>query len=119
MNTLSFAGQSALVQSVSPHGNFVVLQLNERLTVCGTFSNTFDWEEAPDVDSGFVSFILYLGLTSLAELQDWLPAITSAGGYCKPNEDQPRPAKRVQAFPYELKVRGLTPQAVVQLAQRA
>jgi hypothetical protein len=119
MNTLSFAGQPVVVQSVSPHGNYVVLQLNERLTVCGTFFNTFHWEESPDADSGFVSFILYLGLASTTELEHWLPAITEAGGYCKPNEDQPRPAKRVQAFPYELKVRGLTPQAVVQLAQRS
>jgi hypothetical protein len=117
MKTLNFAGMAGTIVSQSPHGNFVCLSLADHLTVCGTYSNKFKWEDSPESESGFNSFIVYLGLSSASEVNQWLDTITEYGGYCKPDESEPRPAKRVEAYPLEIKVRGLTPDAVIKLAK--
>ncbi|MFM1842235.1 MAG: hypothetical protein RLZZ490_971 [Cyanobacteriota bacterium] len=117
MKTITFAGIEGTIISQSPHGNFVCVSLADHLTVCGTYSNKFKWEDSPESESGFNSFIVYLGVNSNAEVENWLNLITEYGGYCKPDESEARPAKRVTAYPLEIKVRGLTPEAVVKLAQ--
>jgi len=68
MNRINFAGIEGEVKSVSPHGNYTVVKLSDRITIVGTFSNRFHWEESPD--SGFKSFITYIGLKSYSEYQN-------------------------------------------------
>jgi hypothetical protein len=108
MKTVKFAGIEGTVKESSPHGSYLVLQLSERVTICGTFSNQWNWEESHDIDSGFISFITYVGITEdeLAEISN---LVKNLGGYFKSGEDKPRKAKRVKGFPKELKIRGLNP----------
>lgn len=114
METINFAGiKSQIVQS-SPHGNYLVVKLSDRITICGTYSNQFAWEESEDESSGFISFITYIGLRS-GEAETWLKRAVLHGGYFQREEDIPRKSKRVKSFPLEIKVRGLSPQSVVEL----
>lgn len=114
-NTLTFAGKVCEVLKSSPHGNFVVLKLNDRVSVVGTYSNKFKWEQSQDLDSGFESFIMYIGM-SIADIQSG--ECDTIVGYLQqqnadfqePDSDRPRQSKRVfdkQTYPLELKVRGL------------
>jgi hypothetical protein len=105
-----FAGRKCGIIEQSPHGNFVVIELTKRVTVVGTFSNQFCWEESPDDDSGFVSFITYIGVRSKEEaekVETLLELVSSTVSFKNPG-DEFRKAKRNQNFPCEMKVRGLT-----------
>ena len=108
MKTVKFAGIEGIVKESSPHGNYLVVKLCDRVTICGTFSNQWNWEESHDIDSGFVSFITYVGIKE-NELPEISNLVKNLGGYFKANEDKPRKAKRVTGFPKELKIRGLHP----------
>ena len=68
MNTINFVGVEGKVLQVSPHGNYVVVELSDRITIVGTFSNRYNWEENSDQSSGFTGFITYIGLKSPQEL---------------------------------------------------
>lgn len=116
MKTIKFAGIKGKVIQSSPHGNYLVVQLSDRITITGTFSNQFNWEESPDSSSGFISFLTYIGLNpdEINAFKEW---IFLNDGYFKSDEDEPRQAKRVAKFPLELKVRGLTVDAVVALVK--
>ncbi|MEB3123736.1 MAG: hypothetical protein VKL41_21245 [Snowella sp.] len=108
MKTIKFAGLIGKVKETSPHGNYLVVKLSDRVTICGTFSNQWNWDESHDLDSGFVSFITYVGIKE-NELSEISNLVKNLGGYFKANEDKPRKAKRVTGFPKELKIRGLHP----------
>ena len=107
METIIFAGIEGQVLESSPHGNYVVLRLTDRITICGTFSNIWNWEEI-DNDSGFDSFITYIGLENVDEAAEVIANVAEAGGYFHKNEEQPRKAKRVSEYAFEIKVRGLS-----------
>jgi len=115
MKTISFAGIEGQVLESSPHGSFLVVKLSDRITIVGTFNNQFDWEEAPDISSGFRSFITYIGVRSPVETTKYINFANENNGYFYKNETSSRRSKRIKNFPLELKVRGLTPQIVAHL----
>jgi hypothetical protein len=117
MNRINFAGIEGEVKSVSPHGNYTVVKLSDRITIVGTFSNRFHWEESPD--SGFKSFITYIGLKSYSEYQNFAEWVALNNGYFEGDDGTPREAKRVKhpSFPLEIKVRGLIAESVFELVQ--
>ena len=125
METINFCGIKGKVIQSSPHGNYVVVSLSDRITIVGTFSNQFNWSESEDQSSGFLSFITYIGLRSRSdsegvspsELSKFKPWIINNNGYFNRDEDVPRKSKRVQKFPLEIKVRGLSAESVVDLIQ--
>ncbi len=108
MKSIKFAGLNGKIKESSPHGNYLVVELSNRVTVCGTFSNQWQWDESHDLDSGFVSFITYVGINE-DELSEITNLVKNLGGYFKEKEDKPRKAKRVKGFSKELKIRGLHP----------
>jgi hypothetical protein len=119
--SIIFNGKPGMVLESSPHGNYLVVELSEKVVICGTFSNQFGWQENPDITSGFISFITYIGIdsnTNIIELFEW---IEKHDGYFKSNkhcdESVPRSSKRVNNYPFELKVRGLTPDSVIELIE--
>lgn len=114
MNTIKFAGVEGKVLETSPHGNYLIVELGDRIVICGTFSNQFNWQESPDISSGFVSFITYIGLKSNSEFQHFTDWAMLNNGYFEGDDGTPRTAKRVQKFPLEIKVRGLLPECVAE-----
>ena len=115
MEKINFAGIEGEIVESSPHNNYLVVRLNDRITICGTFSNQFNWEEMPDANSGFESFITYIGVRSSMDAEKVKEIVAEVGGYFHSKEQQPRKSKRVIKFPLELKVRGLTTDFVVKL----
>lgn len=118
MGTITFNGIEGKVIESSPHRNYMVVELNDRITIIGTFSNQFCWQEMPDPESGFESFITYIGVRSIAEAEAVKEVILENGGYFHPKEQEPRRSKRVKAFPLEVKVRGLTADFVAELVRQ-
>ena len=114
METLTFAGIEGTIKHVSEHGNYVTLQFSNRVTIIGTFSNDYHWDIMPDIHSGFIAFITYIGLNSEHELTGINSFISEHDGYFKAGEVVARKAKWVNSK-YELKVRGFHPQSVVDL----
>jgi len=113
MNKITFAGITGEILESSPNGSFLVVKLNDRITIVGAVRNKFDWEESPDEDSGFESFITYIGVRSRSEADRIKPFLQQNCGYFGRNDSEPRKAKRVKAYPLELKVRGLEAEFVV------
>ncbi|MEG3840475.1 hypothetical protein [Microcoleus sp. herbarium14] len=118
METINFAGIEGEIIESSPHNNYLVVRLSDRITIIGTFSNEFGWQEMPDASSGFESFITYIGVHSIASAEKVKQIVADAGGYFYSKEQQPRKSKRVKAFPLELKVRGLTAEFVAELVRQ-
>jgi hypothetical protein len=114
MNKINFAGIEGKVLQVSPHGNYIVVELSDRITIVGTYSNKFHWPESTDESSGFTSFITYIGLKQqeLPRFRDW---VIANNGYFEGDDGTPRQSKRVRRFPLEIKVRGLLAESVVEL----
>jgi hypothetical protein len=114
MNTINFAGIEGKVLQVSPHGNYQVVELSDRITIVGTYSNKFHWPESTDESSGFTSFITYIGLKQqeFPRFRDW---VIVNNGYFEGDDGTPRQSKRVRRFPLEIKVRGLLAESVVEL----
>lgn len=120
MTRLTFNGIQGTVVEQSPHGSFLVVKLSRRITICGTFTNQFCWEENCDADSGFESFITYVGLKSTVlgfqdELRQFYAWIGNHGGYFNYRNEKLRKAKRVQPFKFECKIRGLAPETIPSL----
>jgi len=113
MATLTFAGIEGQILETSPNGNYVTLQLSDRVSIVGTFSNDYNWDEVYESDSGFLAFITYIG-TDGSDTHSLFDFIAKNGGYFRKGEENPRPSKWTD-FPKEIKVRGLQPQAVVDL----
>jgi hypothetical protein len=120
MNKIIFAGIQGQVLESSPHGNFLVVKLSDRITIVGTFSNEFQWNPQEDEDSGFESFITYVGvrcsqsgIPSKVEADRTKNFLKQNGGYFGKNDSEPRKSKRVQGFPFEIKVRGFEAKFVV------
>jgi hypothetical protein len=110
MNTILFAGIKGQVLKSSPHGSFLVLKLSARIVIVGAINNKFHWSEIPETDSGFTSFIAYIGSTT--EEQSCLyEQIQFYGGEI----DSFRVAKRNQHFPFEFKVKELSVDSLTQL----
>ena len=113
METITFAGINGVIKEVSPHGNFITVVLFDRLVIVGTTDNQFGWDENRDEESGFLAFITYIGTTG--ENEDLLKIselIDKYDGYFNKNEAVARDSKRVEAYPYEIKVRGLKPEDI-------
>lgn len=117
MEKINFAGIEGQIVETSPHGNYLVVRLSDRITICGTFSNQFCWQEMPDASSGFESFITYIGVRSITEAEAVKEVILENDGYFHPKEQEPRRSKRVKAFPLELKIRGLTTEFVAEFVE--
>lgn len=118
MSTIDFAGLQGEIISESPHSNYLVVKLSDRVYICGTYSNQFNWESSPDEESGFESFITYIGVRSQAEadkFQNW--AIAHGSFTNNPEESIPRKSKRVKGFPYEMKVRNLLASDIPELVK--
>lgn len=118
METITFAGIEGEVIESSPHGNYLVVKLNDRITICGTFSNEFCWDDSADASSGFESFITYVGVRDEADAKLIERIVIKVGGYFYSREQQPRKSRRVLAFPLELKVRGLTSDFIHQIVSQ-
>ena len=116
METLTFAGIEGTIKHVSEHGNYVTLQFSDRVTIIGTFSNDYHWDEVDEPHSGFLAFITYIG-TDGSDTRSLFDFIAKNGGYFRKGEENPRPSKWTD-FPKEIKVRGLQPQAVIDLIHR-
>jgi len=65
---ITFAGIQGQILESSPHGSFLVVKLSDQITIVGTPNNPYSWQESPDEDSGFESFITYVGVRSEAGL---------------------------------------------------
>ncbi|MEG4503849.1 hypothetical protein QUA81_13385 [Microcoleus sp. F6_B4] len=115
MDKINFAGVEGQVVETSPHGSYVVVKLSDRITIVGTTNNQFNWEEMPDASSGFDSFITYIGVRSKAGAEKVKEIVREVGGYTYAKESEPRKSKRIQNFPYEIKIRGLNPEFVAEL----
>ena len=115
METLTFAGIQGEIIETSPNGNYLTVKLSDRITIIGTFSNEYCWDEITDAESGFISFITYIGTDAkFNEISIIYRFVENHGGYFRHCEYLPRAAKRVN-YPQEIKVRGLTPTAVIDL----
>jgi hypothetical protein len=110
MNTITFAGIKGKVLKASPHGNYWVVELCDRITICGTKNNKFHWSETPDADSGFTSFITYVGST-IEEQSSLHDQIQFYGGHIQDFRD----SKRNQHFPFEFKVKELSISSLLNL----
>lgn len=110
MNTILFAGIKGQVLKSSPHGSFLVVKLSARIVIVGAINNKFHWKENPEQQSGFVSFITYIGFNQ-PELSAILDHIHFYGGHV----DDFRDSKRNKHFPLEFKVRELSSESLVQL----
>jgi hypothetical protein len=115
MEKIKFAGVEGEIVETSPHGSYVVVRLSDRITIVGTTNNQFNWQEIPDVSSGFESFITYIGVRSKAGADKVKQIVAGVGGYTYAKESEPRKSKRVTSFPLEIKIRGLTPEFVAEV----
>ncbi|MEB3190437.1 MAG: hypothetical protein VKL42_08860 [Snowella sp.] len=113
METLTFAGIKGTIKEVSPEGNFVTVELFDRVSIVGTFSNQWGWDEQPDEESGFVSFITYIGTDgTVTDIEKLNNVISEHNGYIRKGEEVARPSKRTSGYPYEVKVRGLSADSI-------
>jgi hypothetical protein len=72
-----------------------------------------NWDENKDEESGFLGFITYIGTTGeFDDLMNINALVQHYGGYFNKNEGEARESKRVEAYPYEIKVRGLKPEDI-------
>ncbi|CAD5984808.1 hypothetical protein [Planktothrix agardhii] len=110
MKTITFAGIKGQIIGCSPHFNYVVVELCDRITICGSFSNQWNWSETPDSDSGFTSFIAYIGFTTEEQLS-LNDQIQFYGGHIQDSRD----SKRNQHFPFEFKVKELSISSLLNL----
>lgn len=116
MNEINFNGINGEVIESSEHGNYLVVKLSNRISICGTYSNMWHWEESEEIESGFISFLVYIGFNTENVKNKYLDLITEMGGYFKQEKDEKREKQRVQGrFNYEMKIRGLTPDNVIKL----
>lgn len=120
MKTINFNGITGQVVESSPHGNYLVIALSDRVSICGTFSNQFNWTETND--SQFRAFITYIGCQNHQQSQlilEWAKEQGVDFDIAK-GEDEPRASKRIrdrQKYPLELKIRGLTAQLVCEFVK--
>ena len=114
METIIFAGIKGKVTAISPHGSYFIVELSNQVVIVGTYNNKFNWDEAVDNESGFDSFITYIGVRTIAEAEKVKEIVSGVGGYFYAKEQEPRRSKRVKAFPLELKIRGLTAEFVAE-----
>lgn len=119
--TIPFNGHKGKVIESSPHGNFLIVRLTPFVTICGTYSNQWEWEDNNESQSGFSSFITYLGFDSISELSlaednlcNWLEARSAKVQYFR--GEIYRSSKR-SATCYEIKISGLSPDDVVNLIE--
>ena len=115
MNTITFAGINGQVIESSEHGNYLVIKLSLRISICGTFSNIWQWQESPESESGFKSFVTYIGFNNDRIQQKYLELIDEIGGSVRSYEDKREKMRVTGKFRYEMKVRGLTVDNVLDL----
>ncbi len=111
MNNLQFNGHKGQIIQSSPHNNYLVISLTKRIVICGTFSNKWNWTENYDNDSGFQSFITYIGCNE-NELDKYHKFINRYNGF---TDEKYRKSKRNLNYPLEIKVRDLSLQAIDEL----
>jgi len=118
---ITFQGINGQVISSSNHGNYLIVKLSERITICGTYSNKWEWGESPDLSSGFSSFITYIGFESEDEfdqafvnLMNWLELNNGSFDYRAKNDALLRESKRCST-PLEVKIRDLPAESIPNL----
>lgn len=105
MNQVIFADLKGQIIESSEHGNYLVIKLTNRISICATKTNIWNWQESPS--GNFKSFITYIGFNSDSVQCKYLQLISEMGGYIRHGEDK-RTKLRVQGkFIYEMKVRNL------------
>ena len=115
MNKINFAGINGEIIESSEHGNYLVIKLSNRISICGTFTNIWHWQESPESQSGFKSFIVYIGFNTDSVKDKYFNLISEMGGSVRENDDK-RSKQRVQGkFRYEMKIRNLNVDNVVDL----
>jgi len=107
---ITFAGIQGKVLSISPHGSYLTVELSKRIIIVGAINNKFHWKENPEQQSGFVSFITYIGFNQ-PEFYALSEQIHFYGGYIA----EFRNSKRNQHFPQEFKVKDLSVNSVLEL----
>lgn len=112
---INFAGIDGKIVGSSPHGNYLIVQLTNRVTIIGTYSNKWNWEEVNEFESRFISFITYIGIKDNEELEKYHKWIEENNGYFGNDDESCRPSKRIRGFAYEMKVRGLSVESVLNL----
>lgn len=115
MNTITFAGINGQIIEQSEHGNYLLVKLSNRISICGTFSNQFHWQEIHEPESGFKSFIVYIGFNNDRIQQKYLDVINEMGGYVRDNEVKREKMRVTGKFRYEMKVRNLNADHVLDL----
>jgi len=122
MKTIRFNGMSGRVIESSPHGNYLVVQLNKRVYVCGTYSNQFNWQENPDADSGFIASLVYVGGNTRQEVKRWAEWLSDRDAWFREGENDDheycRAAKRVKGYRFELKARNVDLNVLSELMQK-
>lgn len=115
MTKINFGGINGEIIESSEHGNYLVIKLSNRISICGTFSNQFHWQESPESQSGFKSFLTYIGFNTDSVKDKYFNLISEMGGYVRDGEDK-RSKQRVQGkFRYEMKIRNLNVDNVLDL----
>lgn len=108
MNTITFAGINGQIIESSEHGNYLVIKLTNRISICGTYTNIWYWREQPDNDSNFKSFITYIGFNTNSVKQKYLDLINDMNGVVRDNESCRKRQRVTGRFRYEMKVRNLS-----------
>jgi hypothetical protein len=124
---ITFQGIKGEVNESSPHGNYLVVRLSPLVTICGTYTNIWDWKESHDISSGFISLLAYVGFESLAEfklaehnLNNWVEK-RGASIDCYHGDDKYQPCRlsKRSATEYECKLRGLEAEDIPELVRIA
>jgi hypothetical protein len=110
---MKFAGIVGQVIKKSPHGSFTVIQLSDRVAICGSPNNKQKWPEFPESESGFKAFILYLGCDSQDEANEYEKLALEKNAEIVDF----RESKYLVGCLFELKVQAIAPEAVVELMQ--
>jgi hypothetical protein len=115
MNEINFAGINGQIIEQSEHGNYLVVKLSNRISICGTKTNIWEWKELPEKEGEFKSILVYIGFNTDSIKDKYLNLISEMGGYIRDGEDK-RSKQRVQGkFRYEMKIRNLNVDNVVDL----
>lgn len=115
---IKFNGMKGEIIEASPHDNYLVVKLSNRISICGTRSNIWNWETIKQDKNGFIGVLTYIGFNTDSVKEKYLDLIAENDGYCKKEQDEKRQKKRVTGkFKYEMKVRNLSPQFIKELVK--
>jgi len=103
-------GLEGQVIESSPHQNYEVVKLSDRVYVCGTYNNKWKWPET-ECDP-YVAIVTYIGY-NIQDKHLYVNWAKEAGA----TDIDDRPSKRVKGFRKELKIKGLDGSDIVDLVR--